>query len=103
MDEIMKKPKGKCIPYVINDEVRKRIRSFSEMLAEMKNDYGSMSEQARTIDIILNELDAFDRNFIIAYYEYGESPSILGKLFGVSPAVILSRVKKIIKTIQEKL
>ena len=103
MEEIMTKQRGKYIPYKINDEVRKRIKSFSEMLVNMKEDYGPDSKQTKIINIILNDLDAFDRNFIIAYYEYGESPSVLSKLFGVSPVVILSRVRTITKTIREKL
>ena len=63
----MTKQKGKFVPYKINDEVRKRIKSFSEMLVNMKEDYGPDSKQTKTINIILNDLDAFDRNFIIAY------------------------------------
>ena len=100
MSETIKKNKGKCIPLVIDDEVRARIKSFTNMLENMIEDYGMDSPQAKTINIILHKLDAYDRNFIIAYYEYGESPSDLGKMFGVSPSVIVARVKRIKKTIK---
>lgn len=103
MEETIRKDKGKYIPYTIDDSVRSRIKSFSEMLLNLKEDYGPDSKQSRAIDVILNELDNYDRNIIIAFFEYNQSPTILGKLLGVSPAVILSRITKIKKTIKEKL
>lgn len=103
MKETFRKERGKFIPYTIDDTVRSRIKSFSEMLVNMKEDYGPDSKQTRAIDVILNELDSYDRNIILAYYEYGESPSVLGRLLGVSPVVVLSRVKTIKNTIREKL
>lgn len=103
MNETLRKPKGKCIPIVINDEVRTRIKSFTNMLENMSEDYGQDSPQAKSIDVILHKIDSYDRNFIVAYYEYGESPSDLGRMFGVSPSVIVARVKRIKKTIQSYL
>lgn len=103
MSETFKKDKGKSIPYTIDDSVRARIKSFSDMLVNMKEDYGEDSKQAKTIDIILTKLDAYDRNIIIAFFEYEQSPTALGRLLGVSPSVIISRITKIKKTIQSYL
>ena len=102
MKEILKKS-GKCIPITIDDEVRSKIKSFSVMLENMKEDYGVESKQAKTIDIILTKLTPYDRNILLAFYEYDESPTALGKLLGVSPSVILSKIKVIKKTIKEQL
>lgn len=100
--ETFKKDKGKSIPYSIDDNVRRRIKSFANVLKDMQDELPSTSPQHKAIDVILNQLDAYDRNIIIAFYEYGESPTALGKLLGVSPSVIISRIKKINQTIKSR-
>lgn len=101
--ETFKKDKGKSIPYSIDDNVRRRIKSFANVLKDMQEELPSTSPKHKAIDVILNQLDAYDRNIIIAFYEYGESPTALGKLLGVSPSVIISRIKKINQTIKSRI
>lgn len=92
---------GKCIPIVINDDVRKAIKSFAKRLEEMAAQPDETSEfDVETIRIILNDLCDYDRNILLAYYGVANcSPTALGKLLGTSCAVINSKVKKILKKI----
>ena len=101
--ETFKKDKGKSIPYSIDDNVRGRIQSCAGVLKDMQDELPPTSPQHKAIDIILNQLDAYDRNIIIAFYEYDESPTTLGKLLGVSPSVIVARIKRINQTIKKSL
>jgi DNA-directed RNA polymerase specialized sigma subunit len=56
-----------------------------------------------TITVILNELDEFDQNILIAYYAIADSSSTkLAKVFGVAPSVITSRINKIQKYVRTR-
>ena len=96
-----KKPKGKCVPYTIDSTVRNRIKSFRKILQDLV-DYGEATpRQAAAIDVVLNKLDDYDSNLILAYFEYGNQPSVLSQMLGVSQSVIVTKVKKIKKKILE--
>ena len=56
------------------------------------------------IHYILNELDDYDLNLLIAYYDLADGkPTRLSKIFDVDPNNIQSRIKKIIKSCQQSL
>lgn len=103
--DIIKKPHGKSNAIIINDEVRRLVKSFKHRLREMAD---SPDNEVReidklSIDVILNDLDEFDQNILIAFYAVANcSPSALGKLLGVKPTVITSRIKKIQKYVHNR-
>ena len=101
MNDIYKKLNSKCVPLVITPQVREHIRLFKESLQCIKDDPTISSEfDARTIDIILNELDDYDRNLLIAYYSIAESSvAKLSRLIGISQPVIHRKLKVIHKKI----
>lgn len=91
------KDKGKHLPITITAEVRKQITAFKERLKQMADQPDETSEfDAKTIHIILNELDDYDSNLLIAYYAVADcSPTVLGNLLGLSSSVAGCRVKAI--------
>lgn len=100
--ETIYKSKGKFIPIVIDDEVRRRVKSFKDRLKEM-SEYDEISTLDKlSVRIILEELDPYDQNILIAYYDYGGSATELGRMLQVSPQVIYSRIKKILKYVANR-
>lgn len=105
MIDILKKPHGKSNAIIINSEVRHHVKAFKHRLKEMAE---SPDNEVRDIDkesisVILNDLDEFDQNILIAFYAVANcSPSALAKLFGVKPTVITSRIKKIQKYVHNR-
>ena len=92
----LKKDKGKFVPITIDRNLQRRIKSFKDRLTQMvENDEISNSEK-EGIYYILNELDTYDLNLLIAYFEYNCSPSPVAKVLGVQPSVVSSRIKKIL-------
>lgn len=96
--DIIRKPRGKCSAIIINDSVRTAVKNFKLRLQEMSD---SPDDECRDIDrhsikVILNDLDEFDQNILIAFYAIADcSPTILARTLGVEPSVITSRIKKI--------
>lgn len=92
----LKKEKGKSFPLRIDTNLQLRIKSFKDRLKEMC-DYDEVSPtHQHIIKYILNDLDEYDRNLLIAFYDYAEcSPTKLAKLFAVDASNINSRIKKI--------
>jgi hypothetical protein len=91
----MKKARSKDI--TITPEVRKAINSFKKRLKEMAK-YGDETSafDVRTIDIILNELDDYDRNILCAYYSIAECrPFKLASYLGINSSIVCHRIKRI--------
>lgn len=90
-------------PITINQEVRNSVESFKKRLIEMAEQPDETSEfDARTVDIILNELDDYDRNIILAYYAIANtSPTILSNYLGISRQLIQRNIIRIIKQIKK--
>lgn len=90
-------------PITINKEVRKTIESFKNRLIEMAKQPDETSAfDARTIDIIVNELDDYDRNILIAYYAIADgSPSVLSKYLGISHSLVNNNINRIKRQIKQ--
>lgn len=89
------KSKGKFVPIVIDDEIRRRVKSFKDRLKQMY-EYDDLPTPTRTsIKVILEDLDSYDQNILILYFDFDCNKSKLSKTLCVSPHVINSRIKKI--------
>lgn len=101
---IIKKQQGKSKAIIIDYQTQSIIRSFKERYRELLD----TDDEVRDIDkisiqVILNELDEFDQNILIAYFAIADSsPTKLAKVFGVAPSVITSRINKIIKYVRNR-
>ena len=94
MNEIIKKSRFKSVPIVITPEIREQIRLFKERLTDMLEDNIVDNYDAKTIDIVLNQLDDYDRNILIAYYELANcSITNLSRIFNISKEVLKRRIK----------
>lgn len=102
--DIIRKSNGKSSTIIIDDQVRKEIKSVKKRYEELLNTDDEIRDIDKiSISIILNELDEFDQNILIAFFTIADSsPSLLAKMFGVSPSVITSRVNKIIKNVKNR-
>ena len=103
MNEVLKKERQKCVPIIITPEIRDKIRLFKERLTYILEDPTISSEfDAKTIDIILNQLDDYDRNFLIAFYELADcSVTKLSRIFNISIPVVKRKIKLIHNKIKE--
>lgn len=101
---VMKKPNGKSKAIIIDYRTQSIIRSFKERYRELLNTDDEVRDIDKiTISVILNELDEFDQNILIAYFAIADSsPTKLAKVFGVAPSVITSRINKIIKNVRNR-
>lgn len=102
--DIIKKSKGKSSTIIIDDQVRKEIKSVKKRYEELLDTDDEIRDIDKiSISVILNELDEFDQNILIAYFTIADStPTKLARLFGVAPSVISSRVNKIIKYVHNR-
>lgn len=96
------KSKGKFKPIVIDDEMRRRVKSFKDRLKEMCEYDNLPLLTQNTIRVILEELDSYDQNILISFYDFECSTSQLAKTLGVSPQTINSRIKKIQKYVANR-
>lgn len=56
-----------------------------------------------SISVIFKDLDEYEQNVLIAFYGLcNSSPSLCGRLLGVSPQVITSQVNKIISNVRDR-
>ena len=85
-------------PLTITPEVKQEIEKFKQRLIEMAAQPDETSAfDAQTIHLIMNELDDYNRNILLAYYSVaGCSPAVLARLFNVSHYAITSRIRRII-------
>lgn len=96
---IIRKPNGKSKAIRIDHSTQTAVKSFKNRYRQILE--SDCDDEVRPIDkititVILNELDEFDQNILIAFYAIADSsPSRLAKLFGVAPSVITSRINKI--------
>lgn len=97
------KAKGKSVPIKIDKNTQKEIKDFKRRLQEMI-EYDNIRETDKlSIQIILNEIDPYDQNILIAYYGLADgSSTALAKLFGVGHHVISKRIRKITKKIYDR-
>lgn len=102
MTEIYKKD-GKCLPITIDSTIRSKIDSFRTRLIQMAEQPDETSAfDVTTIDIILNKLDDYDRNLLIAYYAVADcSPTKLGNALGIDRTLIHRKITKIINDIKK--
>ena len=91
--------KGKGKPLTINKEVQSKIQSFQNHLSEMLDD-DILPQYKRIIYFILNELEPYERNILLAYYEWDNEAA---KLLGITTSVLGGWVKKINKKIKDRL
>lgn len=100
--DYIKKARGKSIPIRITEDTRKRVRSFRNRLQEMSDNDEVRDIDKKTISYILSELDDYELNILFAYYDISNcSPTILGKILGVSSSVITNKLKKIHEKIRK--
>ena len=90
-------------PLVITLEVREEIKEFKDRLLDMRNRLDETSDfDVKSIDIIFNELDDYDRNMLFAYYSIGEcSPTKLAKYLDVTSQCVRYRITKILNKIKQ--
>lgn len=101
--DILKKPTGKSATIKIDESIRNQIVNFKNHLNEMMEDQDLSQAETRAIEVIINELDDYDRNFIIAYFHIADqSPAALAHLFCCEPYVVKKRIDRIIKLIRKK-
>lgn len=101
---IIKKQQGKSKAIIIDYHTQSIIKSFKERYRELLTTDDELRPIDKvTISVILNELDEFDQNILIAYYAIADSsPAKLAKVFGVNSSVITNRINKIIKYVRDK-
>ena len=100
--ELIKKTKGKSAPIRIDGNVRKKIKEFAESLLRISEEPETTPQHKATIQYILNELDPYERNILLAYYAFeSEGPCYVAKLLDIFPSTIVTRVKKIQKKIHD--
>lgn len=101
MNTMLKKGNSKAL--VITPEVRREIREFRDRLIDIRERPDETSHfDVRTIDIIINELDDYDRNMLLAYYSIGEGrPSVLAKYLNITPQAVILRIDKILNKIKK--
>lgn len=96
--DIIRKDKGKCSAIIINEAVQSEVHNFKVRLREMAE---SPDDECRLIDkfsiqVILNELDEFDQNIIIAFYSVADcNYTILARTLGVYNGIVRTRINKI--------
>ena len=97
-NEILTPTKGKGVPITITRSAQESIQSFKKRLEEMKINDEVNDKQKRIIEYILTELDPYESNFLIAYYDLAQcSPTRLGKLLGIDSSLVSSKLKTITK------
>lgn len=101
---ILKKPNGKSKAITIDYQTQSTIKSFKERYRELlMTDDEIRDIDKLSIQVILNDLDEFDQNILIAYYAIaGESAATLARVFGVNSSVITNRINKIIKYVRNR-
>ena len=92
----LKKDKGKFLPITIDKELQRKVKCFKDRLSQMVENDEISDREKNGIYYVLNELDTYDLNILITYYEYDCSPTVVAKLLGVQPSVVSSRIKKIL-------
>lgn len=99
----MKKTGPKPTKIKITPEIRAEIESFKKRLIQMANEPDETSQfDVATINMIIKDLSAYDRNILIAYYAVANcSSTALGKMLGVSNATIACRIKSIINKLKK--
>lgn len=96
--------KGKSAPINITPEVQRHLKRYKIRLQEMADNDNLSESEIKVIDIVLHKLSLYEKNFICAYFDLADCRATkLGKIFGISPSVVQSRIKKIIKKIKSKL
>ena len=90
-------------PIYITPEMKARIQEYRDSLIEIANNPELSSEfDARTINIVLNELNDYDRNFILAYYAIANGvKGDLAKAFNCTFNAIHRRIIEITNKIKE--
>lgn len=93
----LKKSKGKFAPLTITKDTQLKIKSFKDRLKQMIENEEINEIYKNKVCQVLNGLDTYDLNLLIAYYEYDCKASEVARLLGVNTSVIYSRIKDILK------
>ena len=103
MTAVLKARTNKSVPIHIDNETQQKIKAFKDRLIEMVENGDVREIDKASIYVIMNELDPYNENILIAYYGIVDcSASALAKLFGVSCTVISQRINKIIKDVHNR-
>lgn len=103
MNDVYKKKTGKCLPITITPEMKQQIKQFKESLIDIRNTPECSSDfDVATIDIILNQLDDYDRNLLLAFYSFGDASYLtLSRKLGISRTIATRKIKIIHNKIKE--
>jgi hypothetical protein len=98
------KRRNKSTPMTITSEVRAAIESFKNRLIEMAEQPDETSAfDANSVHLIMNYLDDYERNLLLAYYSIAEcSPTKLSKYIGVPATCICHRINRLKKKLADK-
>lgn len=98
----LKKDKGKSVPIKITSDLQRSIISFKKRLIEMSENGEVRDIDHKVIRRIINELDDYDANILIAYFDIAEcSCSKLAKILGVTPSIVHTRIKNILNRLKQ--
>lgn len=100
MIKTLRKNKGKSKPIKIDSYVRNKIASFKNHYISLLEDPFVTLEEKKAIYYILNELEPYELNILIAYYEFGNDAA---SMLDISYSVLSSNVKRILNKIQNKI
>ena len=97
MNEVLKKKGVRSGQITITPETKQQIQTFKDRLIDIASRPDETSEfDVRTVDIIFNELDDYDRNLLIAYYAIADcNTNSLGRILCCGPQVVFRRIKMI--------
>lgn len=102
MTETYKKTGKKSVPLVITPEMKAEIKDFKDRLVDAASRPDETSEFDRhSVDIIMNELDDYDRNLLIAYYALTDcNAKRLASILNVTDKTVAFHIKKIMNKIK---
>lgn len=97
MNEVLKKKGVRSGHITITPQTKQQIQLFKDRLIDIANRPDETSEfDVRTVDIIFNELDDYDRNLLIAYYAIADcNTNALAQILCCGPQVVFRRIKMI--------
>lgn len=103
MSEVIRKEGVKSAPLTITDAMKEDIYMFKQNMLYMYDRPELTSEfDCRTIEIVLQELDDYDKNFIIGFYIFSDGNiKQYAKLLSCTERTVSVRVNKILDKIKE--
>lgn len=96
MIETLKKSKGKSKPIRIDGTVRNKVASFKLHLRRLLDDPATTPQEHKAISYILNNLEPYEQNILIAYFEFGNDAA---EMMGINTSVLHCNVRRILNKI----